>query len=123
MIDPIPMRARMGYLLRMLYVLAAVTSQSVIAALITLSTRQIYDVYLTTRPIFHISPLADQELGGLIMWVPGQMLHLVVIGILFAVWAVQSERQQRELEAREDAAAALAQQQHPASSVRIARDA
>jgi cytochrome c oxidase assembly factor CtaG len=117
-IDPAPLRASMGYLLRMAYVVAATTAQSVIAALLTLSTRPLYDVYETARPIFHLSPLSDQELGGLIMWVPGQMLHLIVIGVLFGVWAVQSERRQQELEAREDEA--LARQ---GRSVRIAHDA
>ena len=102
-IDPAPLHASMGHLLRMVYLLAATTAQSVIAALITLSDRPLYDVYVTARPIFDISPLADQELGGLIMWVPGQMVHLLVIGVLFGVWAVQSERQQRDLEKREEA--------------------
>lgn len=100
-IDPAPLRAPMSYLLRMVYILVAATAQSVIAALITLSDRPLYDVYVTARPVFDMSPLADQELGGLIMWVPGQLLHLLVIGALFAVWATQSERRQREIDAAE----------------------
>jgi cytochrome c oxidase assembly factor CtaG len=117
-IDPAPLHASMGYLLRMGYVVAATTVQSVIAALLTLSDRPLYDVYLTARPIFDLSPLSDQELGGLIMWVPGQVLHLAVVGALFGVWAVKSERKQRELEAREDEA--LTRQ---GRSVGIAHDA
>jgi len=109
-IDTVPLRGSMGYLLRMPYVLAAATAQSVVGALITLADRPIYDVYETARPIFDVSPLADQELGGLIMWVPGQLLDLIVIGALFAVWAVQSERRQRELEAREEAGVAAQSQ-------------
>lgn len=104
-IDPAPLQSSMGFLVRMLYVVAAGTAQSVVAAMLTLGDRVIYDVYLEARPIFGISPLADQELGGLIMWIPGQMLHLVAIGLLFGVWAVQSERRQREFEERELAAA------------------
>jgi cytochrome c oxidase assembly factor CtaG len=103
-IDPAPLRASMGYLLRMVYVLAAATAQSIVAALLTLADEPIYDVYVDARRIFDLSPLSDQELGGLIMWVPGQLLHLIVIGVLFGVWAVQSERRQREIEARELAA-------------------
>ncbi|MBX7110908.1 MAG: cytochrome c oxidase assembly protein [Dehalococcoidia bacterium] len=107
-IDPAPLRASMGYLLRMVYILVAATAQSVIAAMITLSDRTLYDVYVTARPIYDMSPHSDQELGGLIMWVPGQMVHLIVIGALFAVWAAQSERRQREIEQQQAEAEASA---------------
>ncbi|MGE0229163.1 MAG: cytochrome c oxidase assembly protein [Dehalococcoidia bacterium] len=100
-IDPAPLHAPMGYLLRMAYVLAGTTAQAAIAAMITLADEPLYEVYLTARPIFDLSPLSDQELGGLVMWVPGQMIHLGVMGALFAVWATKSEQRQREVEARE----------------------
>ena len=99
-IDPAPFRVRLGYPLRMLYVLVGGTIQGTLAALITFSDRTLYTEYVHATPVFDISPLADQELGGLIMWVPGQLQHLAVIGVLFAVWAVSSERRQRAEEAR-----------------------
>ncbi len=116
-IDPAPLRAAMGYPLRMVYVLAAATAQSVVSAMLTLADKPLYDVYIDARRIFDLSPLSDQELGGLIMWVPGQLLHLIVIGLLFIVWALQSERRQRELEARELAESGAR------PSIRVARDA
>ncbi len=100
-IDPAPLKAPMGYLLRIVYVLAGTTAQSAIAAMITLADQPLYDVYVTARPIFDMSPLSDQELGGLVMWVPGQMIHLGVMGALFGVWALKSEQRQREIEQRE----------------------
>lgn len=100
-IDPAPLRAPMGYLLRIAYVLAGSTAQSAIAAMITLADRPLFDVYVKARPIFDLTPLSDQELGGLIMWVPGQMVHLGVMGALFGVWALKSEQHQREIEQRE----------------------
>lgn len=108
-IDPAPLRAPMGYLLRIGYIVAGTTAQSAIAAMITLADRPLYDVYLSARPIFDMTPLSDQELGGLVMWVPGQMIHLGVMGALFAVWATKSEQKQRELEQRaaEEQAVAL----------------
>ena len=99
-IDPVPLRAALGYVARMLYVLAGATTQGILAAFLSLADRPLYDVYEEARPVFDMSPLADQELGGLIMWIPGQLLHLGVIGVLFAVWAVKSERRQRAEEAR-----------------------
>ena len=47
--------------------------------------------------------LADQQLAGLLMWVPfGEMINLMVAGTLFAIWWRQSERQQRAEEAARD---------------------
>ncbi|MFN8583239.1 MAG: cytochrome c oxidase assembly protein [Gemmatimonadaceae bacterium] len=99
-IDPAPLHARMGHLLRIAYVVAAATYQAALGAFITLSDGLLYSAYTDVRPVFDVSPLADQELGGLIMWIGGQMLHLFVVGGLFAVWAVESEKRQREREGR-----------------------
>lgn len=99
-IDPAPLHARMGYLLRIVYVIAAGTYQGVLGAFITLADTPLFSTYVDVRPVFGISPLADQELGGLIMWMGGQLVHLLVLGALFAVWAVDSERRQQEQERR-----------------------
>lgn len=98
-IDPAPLHAPIGYLLRIVYVIAQATVQSILGAFITLAGEPLYHFYERATPIFHISPIDDQQLGGLIMWVPGQTISLVVIAALFGVWYVQSERRQRESEA------------------------
>lgn len=98
-IDPAPLRASMGYLLRIVYLIAAGTAESVLSAFITLAPEPFYQAYAETWQVFQISLIDDQQLGGLIMWVPGQMLNLGVIGILFAVWFAQAERQQAAAEA------------------------
>jgi putative membrane protein len=103
-IDPAPLHARMGYLLRIVYLIAAGTAESVLAAFITLAVEPFYAVYVHAQPIVSISPMDDQELGGLIMWVPGQLLNLAAVGIVFAVWFAQSERQQAQAEVVEAAA-------------------
>lgn len=98
-IDPAPLHAPMGYLLRIVYVIAEATVQAVLGAFISLATEPLYHYYERATPIFPISPIDDQQLGGLIMWIGGQPLFLGVVGALFAVWYVQSERRQRESEA------------------------
>lgn len=99
-IAPAPLHARMGYLIRMVYVIAAGTYQGALGAFITLADTPLFSTYIDVRPVFEISPLADQELGGLIMWMGGQLVHLLVLGVLFAVWAIDSEKRQRERERR-----------------------
>ena len=99
-IDPAPLHAPMGYLLRIVYMVAQGTVSSILAAFITLADEPLYQFYVRATPVFKISPVDDQQLGGLLMWVPGQTIDLVVIGILFAVWWQQVERRQREADAQ-----------------------
>lgn len=95
-IDPAPLHARMGYLLRIVYIVAQGTVSSILAAFITLADRPLYQFYVQATPVFPISVMDDQQLGGLLMWIPGQTIDLVVIGVLFGVWWQQMERRQRE---------------------------
>ncbi len=44
-----------------------------------------------------ISPTMDQQLGGLIMWIPGNIFNIVIVSILFIRWMrAQDENQSRE---------------------------
>ncbi len=42
------------------------------------------------------------ELGGLIMWVPGNIVYIVIVSILFIRWMQGQEVKQREQEALQD---------------------
>ncbi|HEV2663049.1 MAG TPA: cytochrome c oxidase assembly protein, partial [Ktedonobacteraceae bacterium] len=49
-----------------------------------------------------ISPASDQQLGGLIMWVPLNIAYIVVVSVLFIRWMQQQDAQQRLMEAQMD---------------------
>ncbi len=49
---------------------------SALGALLTLSPRAWYPAYGTAAPLAGLDALADQQLGGLIMWVPGGLVFL-----------------------------------------------
>ena len=102
-IDPRPLLGRMGYPLRMLYLLAVSTPKHFLAALITFAGAPLYDVYATVEPVFDLSPERDQTIAGTIMWMPSQMMYLLAMAAVFFVWAHKSEQQQRAIEARQDA--------------------
>ncbi len=59
----------------------------------------LYAPYLTAPRVWGISPAMDQQLGGLIMWVPGSLFTIVIVSILFIRWMLQQETRQREQEA------------------------
>lgn len=55
----------------------------------------LYAPYLQAPRIWGLSPATDQQLGGLIMWVPGNIILIVVVSILFIRWMQQQEAKQR----------------------------
>jgi putative membrane protein len=38
-----------------------------------------------------LSPLEDQLLGGLIMWVPGGTIFMLIMTVIFFKWAARGE--------------------------------
>jgi putative membrane protein len=47
-----------------------------LGAILTTSSRPLYFAHLTTSQFWGLTPLQDQELGGVLMWVPGIALFL-----------------------------------------------
>jgi cytochrome c2 len=42
-----------------------------------------------------LTPLEDQQLAGIIMWIPANLIHLTSLGVLFVLWMQNAERQAR----------------------------
>jgi putative membrane protein len=57
---------------------------SVLGALLTFSDASWYHSYQTTAVPGQLSPLDDQQLGGLIMWIPGGLTYLIVALLMAA---------------------------------------
>jgi cytochrome c oxidase assembly factor CtaG len=58
----------------------------------------LYAPYLAAPRIWGISASTDQQLGGLIMWVPANILVIVLMSVLFIRWMLEQERRQEERE-------------------------
>ena len=60
---------------------AVIPPQIVLGALIFFATRELYPIYtICGRAIDGVSALADQQIGGIILWIHGAMMS--AIGIL-----------------------------------------
>ena len=70
----------------LLAVFTAGFQSTILAALLTFSLSPWYAPYSSTAPAFGMSALADQQLAGVIMWVPGGLLYLAAGLTLFALW-------------------------------------
>lgn len=73
-------------LLQMGYLFAFAIPATVVSAFITMSDRVLYPFYEAAPRVFGLSPLEDQRLGGVIMWIPGMLIFWVAIGAIFFRW-------------------------------------
>lgn len=64
------------------YVFTTILHTSVLGALLTFSQHPWYSTYVTTAPAWGMSALEDQQVGGLIMWIPAGTLLLIVALVL-----------------------------------------
>jgi cytochrome c oxidase assembly factor CtaG len=59
----------------------------------------LYAPYIAAPRVWGISAATDQQLGGLIMWVPVSIAYIVIMSILFIRWMQQQEAKQLAQEA------------------------
>ncbi|HUQ20813.1 MAG TPA: cytochrome c oxidase assembly protein [Gemmatimonadaceae bacterium] len=83
---------RPAYGVSVMLVFFTAVHTTILGALLTMSESSWYTAYtpaLTTP--WGFTPLEDQQLGGLIMWVPATIAYLVAALALFLAWLRQSE--------------------------------
>ena len=97
-IDPKPHRSRMHYGLRVLYLGLIVLPNTVLGAGITFSRGLLYQSYAEVEQPFVLNAITDQQLGGLFLWVVGDMMSIVAAGIVMIMW-YQQEQEKERLEA------------------------
>ncbi len=91
-IDPTPLRASLSYLARIPFVFITVVPSFVLGAFLTFAPEAWYAPYAATAPAHGLSPLEDQQIGGLIMWIPGSFVIAATL-LLTLAYAVRSEQQ------------------------------
>lgn len=66
-----------------LYVVAAYVQNQLLGLSITLARRPIYRFYEETTSPWGLPPLVDQTFGGATMWIPGELIYvMVMMGLL-----------------------------------------
>ena len=82
-----------------MYLIAAAFEGTLIGALLTFAWQPLYATYRLAPRVSGLSALEDQQLAGLIMWIPTGMIYQLAICIVLARFLQEEER-------RSDAAAA-----------------
>lgn len=66
----------------LLWALAGLIQMGLLGALLTFAPQALYAAHAVAPLSWGLTPLGDQQLGGLIMWVPAMLPYLVIIGHL-----------------------------------------
>lgn len=94
-LSPLPELPPLSSPAQMLYLFLVGIPMVLVAALITLSDEVLYSFYGEGPRQWGLTPLADQRVGGVIMWVPGTLVFLIAITIVFFRWVkLEADREE-----------------------------
>jgi putative membrane protein len=86
---------RLGYGAAVFYVFATSVHSAGLGALLTFAGRPLYSLYAARAHTHGADALADQQLAGLLMWIPAGVAFLVFGLAIFAAWLGEIERRSR----------------------------
>jgi cytochrome c oxidase assembly factor CtaG len=81
-----------GYGAGVFYLFTTAVHTTVLGALITFAGRAWYSPPGQIAMRWNLTPLEDQQLGGLIMWVPAGLAYVIAALVLFAKWLRETDR-------------------------------
>jgi putative membrane protein len=86
-LSPLGDLPRAAYPVQLLYLFVVGLPMVMVAVFIAMAEGLLYPFYAGAPRIWEwLTPRADQHLGGLIMWIPGGFVFLVVITVVFFRW-------------------------------------
>ena len=80
----------LGYGMGVLYIFTTALHNGILGAILTFTKTLWYPAYAETAS-WGLTPLEDQQLGGLIMWIPAGVVYIVAGLALFAGWLQEAE--------------------------------
>lgn len=79
-------RSSVSYGAGVLYLFTTAIHTSALGALLTFAGAPWYPAYARTVPAWGLTAIEDQQIGGLIMWVPGGLVYTAAGLFLFGAW-------------------------------------
>jgi putative membrane protein len=80
----------LGYGMAVLYMFSTALHSGILGAILTFTNTLWYPAYDETSA-WGLTPLEDQQLGGLIMWIPASLVYIIAGLTLFAGWLREAE--------------------------------
>jgi putative membrane protein len=97
-IEPVPPRHRLQGMATIAYVAGAKVGLALLGVVLTFSTSTFYDRYVEAPRTWGLSPLDDQNVGGVLMMLEQSVVLASFFAILFARMLERSEQAQRRRE-------------------------
>ncbi len=94
-LSPMKELPRLPYGAQVLYMFILSIPPAIVGALITFADGTLYETYAQAPEIWGISTAADQQIGGVIMKLPGFLIFVTAAGIIFFNWAAKEEEKDR----------------------------
>lgn len=91
---------RLGHGGALLQVFTTALHNGALGALLSFSQTPIYPIYQEGVAAWGLTLLTDQQLAGLIMWIPASFIYLTTLLLLVANWLTTSEQQAQQYERR-----------------------
>ncbi len=96
----------MDYAFGVLYAFAAFLLSGLLGALLTFSTAPWYAIYLPRTAAWGMTPMQDQQLAGLIMWIPAGVVYSAAGIAVFLAWLTRAEQADAQVPAQDNRDAA-----------------
>lgn len=93
-LDPRPAPQGASYATRIVMSWAAIAGNIPLGAYITIKSVVLYPAYDIKGRLWNISALADEQMGGVVIWSPGSMMFAVLLVLVIRMWG----RRERQLE-------------------------
>src|ERR1700712_2216188 len=84
--SPLDELPRLSDPLQCLYLFFESLPPTILGAMITFATSPLYATYARAPRLWGLTAEIDQQAGGLIMWIPGALVFLLVLTIVFFRW-------------------------------------
>jgi putative membrane protein len=98
-----PARWRLPHPVRLFYLFLAMPQNSFLGIALMSAPTALYPHYLTNLRDWGPTPPVDQSVGGMLMWVGGDVVFLLAMGLVIAAWVRAEDRRTARQDAREDA--------------------
>ena len=98
-----PARWRLPHPVRLFYLFLAMPQNSFLGIALMSAPPSLYPHYLSNGRTWGPTPAVDQSVGGMLMWVGGDVVFLLAMGLVVAAWVRAEDRRTAREDAREDA--------------------
>ena len=91
LLSQLPEFPRLAYPGQMLYSFLMSIPMSIVAVYIAMADHVLYPAYSAAPRVLPLTPMEDQLLGALIMWIPGGLIFMIIMTVVFFKWNARGE--------------------------------